>query len=165
MNIFISKNITFLLKQRKLNITKLSKYTGINRTKLVRMQNGQNLKFRLHDIIILCNYFGVLIQDFISKEISSQYTPHKKKININNYDYVTQLSENFIYLTNRDNVSLYQLEKELPISHMTLKRLYRNTKGNYEVATILKICEYYEITIDNILKKKLIKSRYRRKTV
>lgn len=165
MNIFISKNITFLLKHRKLSTTKLSKYTGINRTKLIRMQKGQNLRFRLHDIVILCNYFGVLIQNFISGEMSDQYIPYKKSINIKDYDYITQLSENFIYLTNRDNVSLYQLEQELPISRMTLNRLYRNTKGNYEVTTILKICEYYEITIDDIIKKKFKKSRYRRSSI
>lgn len=154
---FIAQNITFLLQKFKLTLTQLSKKTGINRTKLIRIQNGQNLRFRLNDIIILCNYFNVSIEDFIMTDINNGYTPCTKKVKTNDFDYINQFSKNFIYLTNRDDVSLYQLEKQLPISRMTLNRLYRNTKGNYELATVLKICEHYHLSIDDILKKDLAK--------
>lgn len=150
---FIAQNIEILLKHFNLSIAQLSRDTGISRIKLIRMHQGQKLRFRINDIIILSNYFNVSINNFVLVDLSKRNILSKRNLEKSDFDYIRQFSENFIYLI--DNSSLYKLEKSLPISRMTLNRIVRKTKTNFELQTVLTICNYYHLSLDDILKKDL----------
>lgn len=76
---FFHKNISFLLKKFRVDITSLSFQTGVPVATIFRMKNKDNNP-TISSVEPIANFFRVDIDDFLYEDLSSEAYQNKKKI-------------------------------------------------------------------------------------
>lgn len=67
------------------------------------------------------------------------------------------LSENLSYLISTRNKSMRQIGSECKIDYTKLSRIVRNQNSDYMLSDIVKLCDYFNVSVDDFVKKDLAK--------
>ncbi|MFK7948898.1 MAG: helix-turn-helix domain-containing protein [Saprospiraceae bacterium] len=73
ITLYLSKNLRFLRKQRKLSQTALAEALSLSRSNIAAYEAG-NSEPNLRKLIQLTDYFNVSTRDFITKDLENQAT-------------------------------------------------------------------------------------------
>lgn len=68
-----------------------------------------------------------------------------------------EISDNLSYLISTCNKSMRQIGNECNIDYTKLSRIVRKKNKNYFLWDIIKICDYFNVSIDDFVKKDLAK--------
>lgn len=66
----ISENLSYLISNANKSIRQIGKECDVNYTKMIRIKKGQNQNYFFTDIVKLCDYFKVSIDDFVKKDLA-----------------------------------------------------------------------------------------------
>lgn len=138
-------NIKTLCNQEKIFIPTLEN--------ILKLGNGAIYKWdisspTLDNIIKVSKYFDVSIDWIIGKTNKREKFP-----TINNIDYKLALKDNLKNLCKNKNISISELEKLLSFGNGSIHKWSVNSP---RVNNILKVAEYFQVSIDDLIGKKAI---------
>ena len=65
------------------------------------------------------------------------------------------IRKNIIYLRKKRMISRYKLAKDLGVNESLLRKIESGITENPQINTIVKVCTYFEITLDDLVNKDL----------
>ena len=69
----IKSNLKFLRKKYNLTYAKLEEQTGINYSKIQRIETGTTKDPQITDINKLAKFFGIALDDFVNEDLNNEH--------------------------------------------------------------------------------------------
>lgn len=69
------------------------------------------------------------------------------------------INNNFKYLLQNNNTNTFRLSKEVNIDESTLRRIRNGQINNPSIETVVMICSYFKVSLDDFVHKDLSKDK------
>jgi transcriptional regulator with XRE-family HTH domain len=139
MNNFISLNIRYLRNSKKLSQLELSEEIGVKRTSVASWEQGISYP-NINTLLKLCNYFGLKLDDLITKDLRARSILLKISDKKNNKADSNEVRESIAPYSTMEEIYKHELE-------MLNKQI-----SNYEkqIEEHKNIIEHYKFIISKI---------------
>ena len=136
----VSENLKYLMGEKELNCTELSRAVNIDRSAIARYLRGERLP-STPSLIALADFFGcsadfILGRDEIPAEFAAKPCP--------------PFSEQLKILLKKHNVSKYRLQKDTGINERTISEW---AAGRFipDVGNVIVLADYFKTSTDVVL--------------
>ena len=146
----LKKNFNWLKEKNNLSFNKIYLATGISISTLQVLVHGDQNNIRIETLIKLCNFFRINIDDFIFSDIEKnidEIVVRFKQIDSLN------LQKNVRYLKEKNKLSYRDICVSASINENTLHILLNGNDRNTRIETVVKLAEYFEKNIDELVSK------------